>query len=131
MKAVWQLTVGTAASSLISTSAALSPEATGIFDYGKGSSSLGGDAATNDPGILSIFYSRRIGLVDGQEVPIIGGARVTGRLGDYSVGVLNIATGDRPPVRSTMRGCLAGPSSPARRERRTAPRPSPTHSRQS
>jgi hypothetical protein len=69
-------------------------EAVGIFDYGKGSSSLGGDAAINDPGILSIFYSRRIGLVDGQEVPIVGGARVTGRLGDYSVGVLNIETDD-------------------------------------
>ncbi len=69
-------------------------EAAGIFDYGKGSSSLGGDAAINDPGILSLFYSRRIGLVDGQEIPIIGGARVTGRQGSYSLGVLNIETDD-------------------------------------
>jgi hypothetical protein len=68
-------------------------ESAGIFDYGKSASGgLGGDAAANDPGLLALFYSRRIGLVDGQQVPIIGGARVTGRIGDYAVGLLNIAT---------------------------------------
>ena len=67
-------------------------EGAGIFDYGKAVSGLGGDSAANDPGLLALFYSRRIGLVDGQQVPIIGGGRVTGRLGPYAVGVLNIAT---------------------------------------
>ena len=43
------------------------------------SAGLGGEAAANDPGLLNLFYSRRIGLVDGQQVPIIGGGRVTGR----------------------------------------------------
>lgn len=65
-------------------------ESAGIFDYGKSGLGLGGDAATNDPGLLALFYSRRIGLVDGTEVPLIGGARLTGRVGGYSVGVLNI-----------------------------------------
>ena len=56
-------------------------ESAGIFDFGKSVTGLGGDAAANDPGLLNIFYSRRIGLVDGQQVPIIGGGRVTGRVG--------------------------------------------------
>jgi hypothetical protein len=67
-------------------------ESAGIFDFGKAVAGLGGDAAANDPGLLALFYSRRIGLVDGQQVPIIGGGRVTGRIGDYALGVLNIST---------------------------------------
>ena len=67
-------------------------EGAGIFDFGKAVSGLGGEAAANDPGLLALFYSRRIGLVDGQQVPIIGGGRVTGRIGQYAVGVLNITT---------------------------------------
>jgi hypothetical protein len=68
-------------------------ETAGSFDFGKSvSAGLGGEAAANDPGLLNLFYSRRIGLVDGQQVPIIGGGRVTGRIGDYAVGVMNIAT---------------------------------------
>jgi len=67
-------------------------EGAGIFDFGKAVAGLGGDAAANDPGLLALFYSRRIGLVDGQQVPIIGGGRVTGRVGDYAVGLLNITT---------------------------------------
>jgi hypothetical protein len=67
-------------------------ESIGIFDYGKSASSPGGDAAGSDPGILPLFYSRRIGLDDGQEVPLIGGGKLTGKMGPYSVGVLNITT---------------------------------------
>lgn len=67
-------------------------ETAGIFDFGKSVAGLGGEAATNDPGLLNLFYSRRIGLVDGQQVPIIGGGRLTGRVGDYAVGVMNIST---------------------------------------
>ena len=43
-----------------------------------------------------VFYSRRIGLQDGQEVPMIAGGRLTGRVGDVSVGLLNVQTGDEP-----------------------------------
>ena len=39
-----------------------------------------------------LFYSRRIGLSDGNPIPIIGGARLTGRVGDLDIGVLNIQT---------------------------------------
>ncbi len=67
-------------------------ESAGIFDFAKSVTGLGGEAAANDPGLLNIFYSRRIGLVDGQQVPIVGGGRVTGRVGGYALGVLNIST---------------------------------------
>jgi hypothetical protein len=67
-------------------------ESAGIFDFGKAGTSSGGDASASDPGLLSLFYTRRIGLVDGQQVPIIGGGRVTGRIGGYTLGVLNITT---------------------------------------
>ena len=41
-----------------------------------------------------LFFSRRIGLSGGQEVPIHTGARVTGKVGDVQLGMLNIQTGD-------------------------------------
>ena len=41
-----------------------------------------------------LFFSRRIGLVGGREVPILAGGRVTGKIGGLQVGFLNIQTGD-------------------------------------
>jgi hypothetical protein len=41
-----------------------------------------------------MFYSRRIGLHEGREVPLLVGGRLTGRAGRYSLGLLNIQTGD-------------------------------------
>jgi hypothetical protein len=40
---------------------------------------------------MQLFFSRRIGLSDdGGAIPILGGTRLTGRQGVYSIGVLNI-----------------------------------------
>jgi hypothetical protein len=41
-----------------------------------------------------LFFSRRIGLASGQEVPILAGARLTGKVGNTQIGVLNIQTSD-------------------------------------
>ena len=41
-----------------------------------------------------LFFSRRIGLADRQEVPIKAGARLTGKIGDVQIGILNIQTDD-------------------------------------
>lgn len=67
-------------------------ESMGIFDYGRSGSSPGGAAAAGDPGLLAVFYSRRIGLVDGREVPLVGGGKVTGRVGPYAIGAMNLTT---------------------------------------
>ena len=53
------------------------------FEFGGG----GGDAPI-------LFYSRRIGLQDGREVPIAAGGRMTGRVGGYDLGLVHIRTGD-------------------------------------
>ena len=47
-----------------------------------------------------LFFSRQIGLSDGQEVPVAGGVRLTGRAGRFSIGALNIQTGDKPSARA-------------------------------
>ncbi|HIC53394.1 MAG TPA: hypothetical protein EYO97_06150 [Gemmatimonadetes bacterium] len=39
-----------------------------------------------------IFFSRRIGIADGQAVPILGGGRITGRIAGLTVGFLDIQT---------------------------------------
>ena len=41
-----------------------------------------------------LFYSRRIGLNAGRIIPIDGGGRLTGKIGQYAVGIMNIQTGD-------------------------------------
>ena len=45
------------------------------------------------PAVLP-FFSRNIGLADGEIVPILGGARLTGRAGKYSVGIMSMQTAD-------------------------------------
>jgi len=39
-----------------------------------------------------LFYSRNIGIDDGEAVPILGGARLTGKLGNLDVGIINMQT---------------------------------------
>lgn len=44
------------------------------------------------------FFSRRIGLLEGEEVPIDVGAKLTGRIGRSDVGVLAVRTGELADV---------------------------------
>jgi hypothetical protein len=74
-------------------------EGQGIFSFGGvatsprgGGNNNFGNPMANDVPIL--FFSRRIGLVDGREVPIDAGGRVTGKAGPYSIGVIDIRTAD-------------------------------------
>lgn len=49
-----------------------------------------------------LFFSRRIGLSDsGDAIPILGGTRLTGRTGHYSIGALNIQQRADGEVRPT------------------------------
>ena len=67
----------------------------GVFTFGNTAS--GGPAATTSD-VPIPFYSRRIGLVQGAtgpaSVPILGGGRLTGRIGKYQVGLINMQTRD-------------------------------------
>jgi len=51
-----------------------------------------GTFAVGSPQNNEIFFSRRIGIADGQAVPILGGGRLTGRVGGFTVGFLDIQT---------------------------------------
>jgi hypothetical protein len=44
------------------------------------------------------YFSRRIGLIAGHEVPILAGGKVNGRIGDTNIGGLAIGTRDQPGV---------------------------------
>ena len=47
------------------------------------------------------FFSRRIGIEDGQVVPILGGARLSGTTGSYRLGFLSMQTDDFEETPST------------------------------
>ena len=61
-------------------------ERSSLFDF-----SLGGHAD-------NLFYSRNIGLVDGQQIRIYGGARLTGRVGNWDMGVLDMQTASHEEI---------------------------------
>jgi hypothetical protein len=71
-------------------------EGRGLFDFARGGTAAGafgqpGAANTSQP---YLFYSRRIGLDRGRVIPIDAGGRLTGKVGKYGVGIMNIQTGD-------------------------------------
>jgi Domain of unknown function (DUF5916) len=60
--------------------------------FGASASNLAGGQSRGED--LLFFFSRRIGLTDdGEQIPVVGGGRLTGRVGAFDVGVLNIQTG--------------------------------------
>ena len=44
------------------------------------------------PPPLLLFYSRRIGLAKGRAIPILAGGKMTGKVGPYGIGILNVLT---------------------------------------
>ena len=44
------------------------------------------------PPPLLLFYSRRIGLAKGRAIPILTGGKMTGKIGPYGIGILNVLT---------------------------------------
>ena len=71
-------------------------EGKGIFDFG----------VTSGDYRLLPFFSRRIGLENGREVPIDGGVRLTGKVGDYAIGALGIRTGKSDDVTASSFGVV-------------------------
>jgi hypothetical protein len=70
----------------------------GTFAFGGAAGAFGGGAGDTP----MLFYSRRIGLNQVEDggrvavVPIVGGGRLTGRLGRFSIGALDIQSDDEP-----------------------------------
>ena len=83
-------------------------ESRGIFDFGVGAAFGGGGSfpVTRFLGggdVPILFFSRRIGLEQNEQgvsrtVPILGGGRLTGRVGPFSIGALGIQTGSERTV---------------------------------
>jgi Domain of unknown function (DUF5916) len=69
-------------------------EGRGIFDFGRGGASGGGFGGGTQSSTPFLFYSRRIGLNRGRVVPIQAGGRVTGKVGKYGIGLVNIQADD-------------------------------------
>ncbi|MCZ6819060.1 MAG: DUF5916 domain-containing protein [Calditrichaeota bacterium] len=78
-------------------------ENAGIFEYGS--------RAIGEPPPFLLFFSRRIGIADADEdgdgdeetveIPVFGGARLTGRVGKQTIGLLNMTTESAFGVPST------------------------------
>ena len=69
------------------------PEKRTFFLEGAGIFDIAGLPATDRSDLIP-FFSRRIGLLGGQEVPIIAGAKLVGREKGWNVGVLDVVTND-------------------------------------
>ena len=61
-------------------------EGAGLFEFGVPRPSF------RRPPPFLLFYSRRIGIEDGYPIPIMGGGKITGKMGPYGVGLLNVFT---------------------------------------
>ncbi len=74
-------------------------EGRGVFDFARGGAGaqMGPAQATDTP---TMFYSRRIGLNANRVIPIVAGGRLTGKVGDFGLGVMNIQTGDEEVSRT-------------------------------
>jgi hypothetical protein len=77
-------------------------EGRGLFDFGRGGATGGGNpgggGGSSDTPYL--FYTRRIGLNRNRVVPIDVGGRLTGKVGGFGIGVMNIQAGDEEVSRS-------------------------------
>src|SRR5712691_10011045 len=66
-------------------------EGRGIFDFARGG--LGVTSMSDQTDMPYLFYSRRIGLDRGRVIPIDAGSRITGKVGPWALGMMNIQAG--------------------------------------
>ena len=74
------------------------PEKREFFLENQGTFAFGGATSFQQTDMPLLFYSRRIGLERGLAVPIRGGGRLTGRVGRYTLGVVNMQSGEENAV---------------------------------
>ncbi|HUU29131.1 MAG TPA: carbohydrate binding family 9 domain-containing protein [archaeon] len=64
-------------------------ESAGIFKFGSGISSGGTVVGASEQSEFMLFNSRTIGIKNDQRIPLLGGVKMAGRTGKYSLGVIN------------------------------------------
>jgi hypothetical protein len=69
-------------------------ENSGTFTFGDVNHGPGSPRSGSSLRDFTLFHSREIGLRSGTPVPLLGGARMTGRLGGLELGLLNIQSED-------------------------------------
>src|SRR5690606_20460008 len=68
-------------------------EGRGVYEFGAGRTGPGGPGGGGGPA-PTLFYSRRIGIQGNTPVQVLGGGRLTGKVGSFDLGVLSIQTAD-------------------------------------
>ncbi|MDR0786316.1 MAG: carbohydrate binding family 9 domain-containing protein [Gemmatimonadota bacterium] len=66
-------------------------EGQGIFNFGTGGTGPGTGGTGSGP---TLFYSRRIGLQGSTPLKVLGGGRLTGKVGSFDVGLLSVQTAE-------------------------------------
>lgn len=75
------------------------PEKRQFFLEDAGNFSVNDLTPNSGPLVIIPFFSRRIGIADdGKQVDLLGGAKLSGRIGKYQVGMLNVQTEQRRPI---------------------------------
>ncbi len=78
------------------------PEKREFFLENQGTFAFGTNTTQGAGDLPLLFYSRRIGLSSSaRPVPLVGGARLTGRVGRYTIGAINIGSDDAPAARAS------------------------------
>ncbi|MDP1569750.1 MAG: DUF5916 domain-containing protein [Vicinamibacterales bacterium] len=63
--------------------------------------------SVGNPGEVDLFFSRRVGIGrSGEAIPILGGARVSGKAGQYNIGLLNMQTASTDTAASNNFGAI-------------------------
>lgn len=65
-------------------------EGRGVFEFARGGQSFGSGSDNSDT--PQLFYTRRIGLNGGRVIPISAGGRLTGKVGPWAIGLMDIQT---------------------------------------
>lgn len=75
------------------------PEKRQFFLEDAGNFAVNDLTALSGPLVIIPFFSRRIGIADdGKQVDLLGGAKLSGRIGRYQIGMLNVQTEKRRPI---------------------------------
>ena len=77
-------------------------ESAGLFNFGSSISAGGTVVGAREQSEFKLFESRTIGIRDGRRIPLFGGAKLAGRLGQLSLGAMNLQSEETRLDESTV-----------------------------